>query len=56
MDRAKEMIEKAMKYQNDLGLFLKEIATDGQFLGNFSQAISHIGFINAVWSLSQCGD
>jgi alpha,alpha-trehalase len=55
LERAKAIVAKAMEHQNDLGLFSEEIASDGQFLGNFPQAFSHIGLINAIWNISQAG-
>jgi len=38
---------------NDLGLLAEEVADTGELLGNFPQAFSHIGLINAAWAISQ---
>jgi len=48
-DRAREALNLAAAYANDLGLMSEEIDTDtGAMLGNFPQAFSHIGLINAA--------
>jgi GH15 family glucan-1,4-alpha-glucosidase len=39
---------------NDLGLLAEEIDTQrGELLGNFPQAFSHVGLINAAWDIDQ---
>ena len=41
-----------MAYANDLGLLAEEIDTDnGELLGNFPQAFSHIGLIVAAYAI-----
>jgi GH15 family glucan-1,4-alpha-glucosidase len=41
-------------YANDLGLLAEQVDPDsGTLLGNFPQAFSHIGLINAAWAISQ---
>ena len=52
IDEAKKILETTMRAANHLGLFSEEF--DGQnttLLGNFPQAFSHIGFINAVFAI-----
>ena len=41
---------------DDVGLLAEEVdpATD-DLLGNFPQAFSHIGLVNAAWAISQAG-
>ena len=53
-DRAQAWFGKATSYANDLGLLSEEADADtGELLGNFPQAFSHIGLINAAWRLGQ---
>ena len=54
VDRAKEVFERAASYANDLGLLAEEVdEASGELLGNFPQAFSHIGLVNAAWAISQ---
>ena len=47
-------MERAAAYANDLGLLAEEVDPDtGAMLGNFPQAFSHIGLVNAAWAISQ---
>ena len=51
--RAREVFERAAAFATDLGLMSEEVAPDsGELLGNFPQAFSHIGLINAAWAIS----
>ncbi|MCZ4602453.1 glycoside hydrolase family 15 protein [Streptomyces sp. Lzd4kr] len=52
VDEAREVFERAAGRVNDIGLLSEEIdpASNGQ-LGNFPQAFSHIGLINAAWAI-----
>ena len=55
-DRAKEIFERAIAYRNDLDLLAEEVdSSTGEALGNFPQAFSHIGLINAAWAIHQAG-
>ena len=46
--------ERAAAFVNDVGLLAEEVdPTSGELLGNFPQAFSHIGFVNAAWAISQ---
>nr|WP_240669985.1 glycoside hydrolase family 15 protein [Actinoplanes solisilvae] len=52
--RAREVFELAAGYLNDVGLLAEEIdPRTGEMLGNFPQAFSHIGLVNAAWAISQ---
>ncbi len=54
LDRAKETFCKAIGFANDVGLLSEEILPDTkELLGNFPQAFSHIGLVNAAWAISQ---
>jgi GH15 family glucan-1,4-alpha-glucosidase len=49
VERAREVFEEAAACANDLGLMSEEIDTNtGELLGNYPQAFSHIGLINAA--------
>jgi len=51
---AREVFERAVGYVSDLGLLAEEVdPATGDQLGNFPQAFSHIGLINAAWSIHQ---
>jgi GH15 family glucan-1,4-alpha-glucosidase len=52
-ERARAVFERAVAYVNDLGLLAEEVDDKGELLGNFPQAFSHIGLINAAWAISQ---
>ena len=46
-----EVFERAAGYVNDVGLLAEEVdSTTGELLGNFPQAFSHIGLVNAAWA------
>ncbi len=53
-ERAREVFEHAIKYLNDVGLLAEEVDPDtDELLGNFPQAFSHIGLVNAAWAISE---
>jgi GH15 family glucan-1,4-alpha-glucosidase len=54
VQRAEELFVKLTSYANDLGLLAEEIDTaNGQLLGNFPQAFSHVGLIIAASAIDQ---
>ncbi|OOK80036.1 glycosyl hydrolases 15 family protein [Mycobacterium kansasii] len=54
LDRAREVFEHAISYRNDVGLLSEEVDPGtGELLGNFPQAFSHIGLVNAAWAIAQ---
>lgn len=53
-DGAFELFERATAYANDLGLLSEEAdPRQGELVGNFPQAFSHIGLVNAAWALAR---
>jgi GH15 family glucan-1,4-alpha-glucosidase len=49
---AREVFEAALGYANDVDLFAEEIDPDtGEAMGNFPQAFTHLGVINAALAL-----
>jgi alpha,alpha-trehalase len=53
-DRASQVFDRAARYCNDVGLLAEEVdPVGGELLGNFPQAFSHIGLVNAAWAISQ---
>ena len=53
-DRAEQWFRDATDHANDLGLLSEEAdTTSGEMLGNYPQAFSHVGLINAAWRLGQ---
>jgi GH15 family glucan-1,4-alpha-glucosidase len=53
-ERARAVFERAVTFVNDVGLLAEEVDADtGELLGNFPQAFSHIGLVNAAWAISE---
>jgi GH15 family glucan-1,4-alpha-glucosidase len=54
IDRAEKLFAQLSGYANDLGLLAEEIDTaNGEQLGNFPQAFSHIGLITAAYQIDK---
>jgi GH15 family glucan-1,4-alpha-glucosidase len=54
LERAEEIFAAVIAKTNDLGLLAEEIdPSSGDLIGNFPQAFSHVGLINAAWSIHQ---
>jgi GH15 family glucan-1,4-alpha-glucosidase len=52
--RARSVFERAAGYVNDVGLLAEEVdPVSGELLGNFPQAFSHVGLVNAAWAIDQ---
>ena len=52
--RARTVFERAAAFVNDVGLLSEEVdPVGGELLGNFPQAFSHIGLVNAAWAISE---
>ncbi|MDJ0354296.1 glycoside hydrolase family 15 protein [Pseudarthrobacter sp. PH31-O2] len=55
--RARAVFERAAGFATDLGLLAEEVAPDSnELLGNFPQAFSHIGLVNAAWAIRTAED
>jgi len=53
-ERARIVFERAAAFVNDVGLLAEEVdPISGELLGNFPQAFSHIGLVNAAWAISE---
>jgi alpha,alpha-trehalase len=54
LERAEALFERLAGYANDLGLLAEEVDTaNDEQLGNFPQAFSHIGLINAAAAIDR---
>ena len=55
VERAERWFVTAAGFGNDLGLMSEEttLLSGGELLGNFPQAFSHVGLINAAWRLDR---
>ncbi|MFO7777736.1 MAG: glycoside hydrolase family 15 protein [Nitriliruptoraceae bacterium] len=52
--RAREVFERAVAFCNDVDLLAEEVdPASRDLLGNFPQAFSHIGLINAAWAIER---
>ncbi len=50
---AEEVLRRAARYANDLGLLAEQVdATNGELLGNFPQAFSHLGLVLAAQAIA----
>jgi GH15 family glucan-1,4-alpha-glucosidase len=57
LQRAREIFETVTGYANDLDLLAEEIdVNDLKLIGNFPQALSHVGLINAAWAIAQAAE
>ena len=54
VEAATVTFERAVAALNDVGLLAEEVdPRNGEMIGNFPQAFSHIGLINAAWAITQ---
>ena len=57
LEQARTTFDQAASYVNDVGLLAEEVdPSTGELLGNYPQAFSHIGLVNAAWAISQAED
>jgi GH15 family glucan-1,4-alpha-glucosidase len=46
--------QAAVAYANDVGLLAEEVDVGGvEMIGNYPQAFSHIGLVNAAWAITE---
>jgi len=53
LDEARFIFEKMLTYANHLGLYAEEIGPSGEALGNFPQALTHLGLISDAVTLDR---
>jgi GH15 family glucan-1,4-alpha-glucosidase len=54
VDEAREIFERLLSLQNDVGLLSEEYdPVSRRMLGNFPQAFTHVGLINTAWNLDR---
>jgi GH15 family glucan-1,4-alpha-glucosidase len=54
VEAATATFERAVAAINDVGLLAEEVDRgSGEMIGNYPQAFSHVGLINAAWAISQ---
>lgn len=54
IDEAVEIFERLIQYSNHLGLLSEDVeASNGSQWGNFPQAYSHVGLVNAAFAISR---
>ena len=53
VDEAEELFEVVLGSANDLGLLSEELSPEGEQLGNFPQAFTHIGIIACAFALEK---
>lgn len=53
LEKARFYFEKMLGYANHLGLFSEQLGFEGEHLGNFPQAFTHLGLISAACNLDR---
>ncbi|HUH19552.1 glycoside hydrolase family 15 protein [Albibacterium sp.] len=52
LEKARFYFEKMLGYGNHLGLYAEQLGFQGEHLGNFPQAFTHLGLISAAYNLN----
>jgi GH15 family glucan-1,4-alpha-glucosidase len=53
VERSRDVLRRAAGYANELGLLSEQVdGANGELLGNFPQAFSHLGLVNAAQALA----
>jgi GH15 family glucan-1,4-alpha-glucosidase len=53
LEKARFLFEKTLGYANHLGLYSEELGRQGQHLGNFPQAFTHLALISAAYDIDR---
>lgn len=53
LDQARLMFEQMLGYANHLGLYAEETGVNGEALGNFPQAFTHLALISSAFNLDR---
>ncbi len=53
LDRARLLFERVLGYANHLGLYSEQTGPQGEALGNFPQAFTHLALISAAFNLDR---
>ncbi len=53
LEKARFYFEKMLGYANHLGLYSEQLGFEGEHLGNFPQAFTHLGLISAAFNLDK---
>ena len=49
---ARRLFDRVIAHRNDVDLLSEELSSDGALLGNFPQAFTHVGLVNAAWAIT----
>jgi len=53
LEKARYYFEKMLGYANHLGLYSEQLGFEGEHLGNFPQAFTHLGLISAAYNMNE---
>jgi GH15 family glucan-1,4-alpha-glucosidase len=53
LDEARLLFERVLGYANHLGLYSEQTGPQGEALGNFPQAFTHLALISAAFNLDR---
>jgi GH15 family glucan-1,4-alpha-glucosidase len=53
LDEARLLFERMLNYSNQLGLYAEQTSAQGQALGNYPQAFTHLALISAAFNLER---
>ena len=53
LDHARLLFERVLGYANHLGLYAEQTGPQGEALGNFPQAFTHLALISAAFNLDR---